>query len=116
MKRLLLPITVLLVLALASITCASQKQVAKVGPIAVNVLLLDLQVNVTPTSATRAETEYVVELYEKGNLRDTSTVTWSTVELNVREEKYVYFPLTHDEVDAYMWKDLSDIFSAKVHE
>jgi len=115
MKRLLLPITVLLLLALAGTTCVSQKQVAKVGTIAVNIAYLDLQINLTPTSATQAGTEYVVELYEKGKLRDTSTVTWSTVELNVMEEKYVHFPLTHEEVDAYAWQDLSDVFSLKVH-
>lgn len=56
MKRLLLPITVLLLLALAGTTCVSQKQVAKVGTIAVNIAYLDLQINLTPTSATQAGT------------------------------------------------------------
>jgi hypothetical protein len=59
-------------------------------------------------------------LYEKGKLRSTSTVSWSVPELNVRDQKGVSFALTTEESSASAYggwgKDLSGIFSVKVHE
>ncbi|MBM4432582.1 MAG: hypothetical protein FJ025_01100 [Chloroflexi bacterium] len=75
-----------------------------------------LVVQLKPTSEAIANKAYVVDLYEKGHLRDTTTVSWNQPEINVLLEKTVSFPLTEEEGNAYFMQDVSHIFSVKVHE
>ncbi|OGN89376.1 MAG: hypothetical protein A2158_00610 [Chloroflexi bacterium RBG_13_46_14] len=73
-------------------------------------------VELVPTSATEPNKTYTVELYEKGKLRETSTITWNQPEVNVKAQKSVRFSSTKAEAEAYgMEGDLSHIFSAKVY-
>lgn len=59
---------------------------------------------------------YVVDLYEKGKLRATAKVSWNQPEINVAKMKPVRFQATREESEAYAMEDVSNIFSAKVHE
>ncbi|MFC1946574.1 hypothetical protein ACFLXY_01495 [Chloroflexota bacterium] len=77
----------------------------------------DLCVELKPTSATEPNKTYTVELYEKGKLREKSTVAWNSAEINVKEMKIVLFSSTWEEEQAYGFEgDLSHIFSVKVYE
>ena len=116
MKGLSLTIVILLALTLTSTSCTSTNQVAKVVDIYVSWFTPHLVVDLMPTDAVQAGKYYKVDLYEKGKLRATSTVSWSVAELNVKNNKGVYFPLTTEERGVYLLKDLSNIFSVKVHE
>lgn len=92
-----------------------------------------LVVKVKPNSTTEPNTQYTVDLYEKGKLRDTSFVSWSAADLNMENPEYVYFELTGEEFQAYsiitrtatkdeylksgilyIYKDLQEIFSVAV--
>lgn len=122
--RILLSITVILVLASAMISsaCLSDTTVAKTAGIGTSIFSIsNIVVSLSPTNHAKAETQYVVDLYEKGKFRATSHVSWSQPELNVKTTKSVTFPLTAQEYDAYHWTplsggDLSHIFSVKVHK
>ena len=124
MLRILLSIAVILVLASAMIStaCLSDTSVAKTTGIGTSIFGgSDLVASLSPTEHAKADTRYVVDLYEKGKLRTTSHVSWSQPELNVKRTKSVTFPLTGKEYDAYHWTplgggDLSHIFSVKVHK
>jgi hypothetical protein len=74
-----------------------------------------LSVSLTPTSFAKADKLYTVDLYEKGNLRASTTVSWSQLELNVQTHKSARFPLTKAEGDTYFMHNMSNIFSVKVH-
>jgi len=76
----------------------------------------DLLVELHPTNHTVANKVYVVDLYEKGNFRARTKVSWNQPEINVSSMKLVSFPLTWEEEKAYRFKDVSHIFSVKVHE
>lgn len=77
----------------------------------------NVHVNLTPTGNAKANTVYIVELWEGARLRGKTYVGWNQPELNIRQPKWVCFPLTLEETHAYsgQW-DLSHIFSAKIHE
>ena len=75
-----------------------------------------LCVELKPTESALANKVYVVELYEKGHLRDSTTVSWNQPELNVLKEKMVILPVTRVEYNAYVFEDISHIFSIKVCE
>jgi hypothetical protein len=74
-----------------------------------------LGVGLTPTSFAKADKLYTVDLYEKGNFRASTTVSWNQLELNVQTHKWAEFPLTKAEGDTYFMHDMSNIFSVKVH-
>jgi hypothetical protein len=65
---------------------------------------------------------YTVSLYEKGNFRTSTGITWNQPELNVGTIKQVGFPLTDDELKAYYSASMSNnnwwksIFSVKIQE
>lgn len=76
-----------------------------------------LWVTFKPTSDIKANTPYVVRLYENGKFREEAKISgWNQPELNVKTEKQVYFGLNKQESAAYGFRDLSDIFSVKVFE
>jgi hypothetical protein len=75
-----------------------------------------IYVSLKPTSHAVAGQTYTVDLYEKGKLRSTSTVSFTQPDINVQNEKMIAFPATYDEYNAYFMKDVSNIFSVKVHE
>jgi hypothetical protein len=75
-----------------------------------------LFVELKPTDSTLADKAYEVDLYENGNLRASTSIAWNQPEINVSSTKLVQFPITEEEYNAYYQKDVSHIFSAKVHE
>lgn len=81
-----------------------------------------LGVTLTPTNNAEANTVYVVDLYENGIYRASSSVKWNQPEINIKASKDVYFSLSHEEYQAYnqCWVIdgcyLTDIFSASVHQ
>ena len=73
-----------------------------------------LNIDLKPTTSALANQSYLVELYEKGLLRDTTTVKWNQPEINVSKSKTVYFGITGAEYDAYLFQELRHIFSVRV--
>ena len=71
---------------------------------------------VKPTNNAVAGENYIVDLYEKGNLRDTTILQWNQPEINVLQEKPIIFQhIKQEEYNAYRNKDISHIFSIKIH-
>ena len=75
-----------------------------------------LAVDVTPNKKAIANTVYKVDLYEKGQLRNTTQIEWNPPEINVLGTKMVVFPITDEEFTAYQNKDVNHIFIVKVHK
>jgi hypothetical protein len=75
-----------------------------------------LVVLLTPQLLATADEIYQVDLYEKGIYRDTATISWNQPEINVYYDKQVKFNLSQTEEDAYYNKDVSRIFTVKIHE
>ncbi len=74
------------------------------------VILVDLK----PTKNAIAGQVYTVNLYEKGTLRATTTVSFTQPEINVQSDIMLNFPATTDEYSAYSGQNLNNIFSIKV--
>jgi hypothetical protein len=142
-KRLLVLILIVVAFTLSSIACQNSAGAA-------NVVWIkapngggegfdwnstgSLVVKLKPNSTTESNTQYTVDLYEKGKLRDTSYVSWSAPDFNMKNPEYVYFPLSNTEFEAYskgrmptrdeflkasyayIYKDLQGTFSVKVYE
>jgi len=75
-----------------------------------------LCVELKPTNFASANKSYIVELYEKNHLRNSTNVSWNQPEINVLKDTYVCFPITESEYDAYYLEDISHIFSISVRE
>jgi len=73
-------------------------------------------VNLKPTQSAVAGMTYDVDLYEKGKLRATTTVSFTQPDINIGATERVAFPATSDEDNAYFGENISNIFSVKVHE
>ncbi len=80
-----------------------------------------LGVKLKPINA-KADTKYIVDLEEKGNLRERTNITWNQPQINVRATQTLFFGLTNVEYDAYTTASMNDsnwwkpIFSVKIHE
>lgn len=102
------------------VTVSEKTNIATVQRIWVSAIWIgggSLYVELKPTSNAIANKVYTVELYEKGRLRATATVSWNQPEINVSTMRPVKFPATRQEAEAYgMEGDLRKIFSAKIHE
>jgi len=76
-----------------------------------------MEVILKPTKSALPNKTYIVDVFEKGELRYQTTVSWNQPEINILRRKIVYFPLSRDEHDAYWYADdVSHIFSVEVHE
>jgi hypothetical protein len=75
-----------------------------------------IHVDLKPTSSAEAGKVYVVDLYEKGTFRATTTISFNQPTINIGDTKSAIFPASFDEFNAYFMKDVSNIFSVKVHE
>jgi hypothetical protein len=73
-----------------------------------------LQINLVPTTLAIANREYTVELYDKGNYRASTTVSWNQPEINVGDSAQVKFSVSQTEYSAYYSKDVSTVFSVKI--
>jgi hypothetical protein len=73
-----------------------------------------IDVPITPAKLAVADTTYTVQLFEKGSLRATSTVSWNQPQINVATTMIIQFPCSYVEWQAYNGKDLSGTFSVKV--
>ena len=82
----------------------------------ITVSMNTIWINLKPTQSAIAGEIYDVDLYDKGTFRATTTVSFTQPDINVGAFEPIAFPATNDEVNAYFGKDLSDIFSVKVHE
>jgi hypothetical protein len=84
-------------------------------------MLGGLAVELKPINA-KANTNYTIDLYEKGNLRASENIIWNQPEINVGTTKMVLFGLTADENSAYLTATMNNskwwkpIFSIKIHE
>jgi hypothetical protein len=67
-----------------------------------------------PTALAIANEVYTVYLYDKGNYRDSTTVSWNQPEINVSDSASVSFPISQTEYDAYYAKDVSNVFSVSI--
>ena len=75
-----------------------------------------IDVLLMPSSSALADKVYEVDLYEKGEFRNTTTVSWSQPEINIHQVNEVTFPESDLESQAYTGKNLSGIFTVKIHE
>jgi len=75
-----------------------------------------LMVGLSPTPSTKADVPYKVDMFQKGVLLQTGSITWSQVELDFNRAKVVNFDLTDEEWNAYEGHDVYDIFSVTIHE
>lgn len=75
-----------------------------------------ISVRLKPTSIAIADKEYAADLYDKGVFRERVFVSWDQTELNVLEEKVISFSSNLQEYETYRCKNISYIFSVKVHE
>ncbi len=75
-----------------------------------------ISVDLKPANSAVANKDYVVQLYEKGKLREATQIRWNQPEINVRANKPVDFRATETEYHAYYGRDISHIFSVKVFE
>jgi hypothetical protein len=75
-----------------------------------------LEVDLVPTTSAVANEEYTVELYDEGNYRDSTTVSWNQPEINVGDSAQVKFSVSQTEFSAYYAKDVSNVFSVKITE
>jgi len=73
-----------------------------------------LEVTLKPTASAQPNIDYVVKLYEKNQLRATTTVNWNQPEINVLQVQLVEFPISVAEYNAYAGQDFSHIFTIKV--
>jgi hypothetical protein len=95
-------------------------EVEGMGVTITNELTPALVVELKPINA-QANTNYTVDLYDKGNFRDTTNITWNEPQINVSTILDAYFTLTGDEYSAYLtasndpnwWKP---IFSIKIQD
>ena len=74
-----------------------------------------IHVDLKPTSSAEAGKIYVVDLYEKGTFRATTTISFNQPTINIGDTKSAIFPASFDEFNAYFMKDVSKIFSVKVY-
>jgi hypothetical protein len=75
-----------------------------------------LIVSLIPNTDAEPDYKYEVQLYEKGEPRDSAMVSWNQPEINVSKPKTVMFKLTKEEMTAYFGADVSHIFKAYVRE
>lgn len=79
-----------------------------------------LSVKLKPINAKPNE-QYIVDLNEKGQLRERKNIVWNEPQINVKQEQVLYFSLTDDEYNAYVGASLKDsnwwksIFDIKIH-
>lgn len=73
-----------------------------------------LNVTLIPNALAIANEVYTVYLYDEGNYRDSTTVSWNQPEINVSDSASVSFPISQTEYNAYYGKDVSNVFSVSV--
>jgi len=73
-----------------------------------------LNVTLIPTALAIANEVYTVYLYDEGNYRDSTTVSWNQPEINVSDSVTVSFPISQNEYNAYYAKDVSNVFSVSI--
>jgi hypothetical protein len=74
-----------------------------------------INIELKPTKMAIANTNYKVQLYEKGKLRDSSSVVWNTSEINAASPKIITFRCSYEEWKIYQPKgDVRKIFSVTV--
>ncbi|HEX9897296.1 MAG TPA: leucine-rich repeat domain-containing protein [Dehalococcoidales bacterium] len=127
-KRLyLLALFIVLFLSVLPISCGTNvfsSEVATLGESGMHVGIgafappypYAIYVYIKPTSRAVAGTKYDVDLYEKGKLRGTKSITFTQPEINVNSERMVAFPANVDEYNAYYGENINGIFSIKVYE
>jgi len=79
-----------------------------------------ITVELKPINA-KANTNYTVDLYEKGTFRQSQNITWNEPQINVKAIQDAYFTLTGDEYSTYLYASNNSnwwkpIFSIKIRE
>lgn len=121
--RLRVLIAITLTLAILAVFCSCDRltgpeQPARVGSISWSNDLPGIVATLSPTSSTVANQSYTAELYERGYLCATTTVSWTAAELNSGQIILASFPLTSPEHQEYQYRSseaLAEVFSVTVH-
>jgi hypothetical protein len=121
LRRVFVAITLLMVATAAfSPSCDSlfgPDPPAKVGTIFWSGDLPGIVATLYPTSSTVANETYTAELFERGYLCATTTVMWTSAELNSGQVALASFPLTSPEHQEYQYRSseaLAEIFSVTI--
>ena len=72
-------------------------------------------VSLIPTSAV-AITVYLVDLYEKRKFIETATVSWNNYDISVHNKAIISFPIGLEDGITYWGKDVSGVYSVKIHQ
>ena len=72
-------------------------------------------VSLIPTSAV-AITVYHVDLYEKRKFIETATVSWNNYDISVHNKAIISFPIGLEDGITYWGKDVSGVYSVKIHQ
>lgn len=109
------------ILSVALVSCSSASNIATLGNNGIYVASTTtgpnqyiIFVDLKPTHSI-ASGDYDVDLYQKGVFRATALITFTKAEINARADTKVFFPATADEYNTYLNKNISSIFSVKVH-
>jgi hypothetical protein len=73
-----------------------------------------LDVHLIPSTRAIANEQYTVDLYDEGNFRDSTIVSWNQPEINVSDSAEVKFSLSQTEYNACYGKDVSGVFSVTI--
>jgi hypothetical protein len=74
-----------------------------------------IDVSLIPTSAVAAAM-YQVDLYEKGKFIETAWVSWDNSDISIHREAIVSFPIGLGAGITYWGKNVSGIYSVKIHQ
>ena len=113
-------LALVLVLAVVCTSClfkSGAEKVPTVEDIFWSTSLPGVVVQLHPEKGTEAGRNYTVELYERGELRTTTFISWSLSELNSSMVKQANFTLTRQEDQDYQYRteeQLKEVFTAKV--
>jgi hypothetical protein len=117
---------VLILFGLASVSvligCGSSKRtsatanqpIATVTHLSIDMYHFALAVELTPTTAAKANTTYTAQLLENGNPRTTASVSFSQAQINAAQPATIDFTLTSDELTTYQNADLYRVFSVSI--
>lgn len=103
------------------VSAPALSNIAEVESVSVSLVTGGLDAVLKPINA-KANTNYEVDLYEKGNLRQSENITWNEPQINVGTTQMIFFGLSTQEYNAYLTASENNsnwwepIFSIKVRE
>ena len=96
----------------STLSISTSNMIETMGPIN-GLITYGLAVDITPQNIT-ASLPYTLELYERGQLRTTQSITFTTGQINFKQVVTVFFPLTDADFNGVNTVDYPSIFNVKI--